>query len=128
MTKWDRADKRPPTLAEQRVAAPDAPPHRSRKNTRKWCRGKVGVEHVPGVRLSQTGRWAKSRGEVICHWEDCDHWSFVVMTGLRNKTGQFWRCLHEDYCATCGKTLSAGFNGVDSDRCPDYPHSPATSG
>lgn len=24
----------------------DTRPHRSRKNTRKWCRGKVGTEHV----------------------------------------------------------------------------------
>ncbi len=28
------------------------PKHRSKKNTRKWCKGKVGVEHV--------GKWTKT--------------------------------------------------------------------
>ena len=33
----------------------ESPPHRSKKNTKRWCKGKVGREHVPG-------EWGTRRG------------------------------------------------------------------
>lgn len=33
--------------AKNTRAEPEVAKHRSRKDTRKWCRGRVGVEHQP---------------------------------------------------------------------------------
>lgn len=50
-----------PKLDEARFLAPEAPPHSSRKNTRKWCRGKEGVEHKLEIRVSKWGNRISAR-------------------------------------------------------------------
>lgn len=124
MGKWDWAAKRPPTLDEQRVAAGESVPHRSRKNTRRWCRGKVGVEHRPGVRMGRWGVYAQAQGYPACRWEEKSHWVYQLLADKRVATWEgtgewFWRCYHEDHCTACGKVLGVNLNGVGPDRCPD---------
>lgn len=47
---------------------PEVRPHRSKKNTRKWCKGKVGVLHdVYLVKVYQPEFWF--RKEMWCSWE-----------------------------------------------------------
>jgi hypothetical protein len=76
---------RPP----QAPASPEVPKHQSKKNTRKWCKGKVGVLHQPKWRA-----WTKLpyRGKV----DDSTSLEFV--------------------CERCGKSLDfwVAWQGLDS--------------
>lgn len=48
----------------------DAPvPHQSGKNTKRWCRGKVGVEHMPKCvpyKGTSAPEYAKTWRELVC--------------------------------------------------------------
>lgn len=114
---WDTK----PKLDEARVLAPEAPKHRSRKNTRKWCRGKFGVVHQPEVRLGKWGQYMlarygpESRGQ--CGWETRHTWS------VKNDVRRFvplddWHydCRHEYVCSSCGKIL----RDARGRECPVY--------
>lgn len=127
---WDNWDGTKPKLDEAKFLAPDTPKHRSKKNRRKWCRGKTGVEHVPELQLSKWtqyhlasgklnpgNRW--SRQHLECHWDEGQHWEFVDGKMHWAGNGEFaWACRHEYWCANCGKILDkVGRN------CPDFhPH------
>ncbi|GAA5005843.1 hypothetical protein GCM10023317_40520 [Actinopolymorpha pittospori] len=70
---------------------------RSSKDTRRWCRSKDGLEHVPMVTMP-------SAGSVRCHshsWWNLDE--------------PVWSCWHVSICKRCGKRLSKEV------RCPDLP-------
>lgn len=76
----------------------------AKKDTRRWCKGKVGREHVREIREHrylpalkrdpQCGPWIASDGWVI----------------------QEWHCHHEVYCTVCGKVF-----WYDQFECPDRP-------
>lgn len=76
----------------------------AKKNTKRWCRGKVGVEHTPEVVLN---RWGY-RPERCCAAPD---W----MTQLWRSP---WRCFHQRRCTTCGKILDYFLDWKD---CPELP-------
>lgn len=86
-------------LDEQRASAPETPAHRSRKDRRRWCRGKVGVEHVTEVQADH-GR----RGQ---HTPLC--WRSEWMP-------RDWNCGHQEVCTNCGKIVRRTL-GVD---CPAF--------
>lgn len=94
---WPRRD-------EARVAQPEVPRHRSRKNTRRWCRGKVGVEHDRATRVSRnvTYRLTRDPTSRVCYRPEWYPTS--------------WWCNHEHYCTVCGKILRWSL-GED---CPDF--------
>lgn len=73
---WNHRPSQPP--------APDVPKHRSSKDTRSWCKGKVGRPHVPV--------WVQSRIQVHI-------WSRFV--GPREKDAPE----SEEVCGKCGKSL-----------------------
>jgi hypothetical protein len=97
VSDWDDE----PRLDERRAAAPDVPRHRARKNRRRWCRGKVGVEHVLDVRVSR-------------------HLSALNRVGAPCYRPEWWPrswwCNHERYCTNCGKIIDASLD----DQCPDF--------
>lgn len=77
---------------------PDAPEYRERRgrskrrDTKRWCRGKAGVEH---------------RVQVVSFKDiDCREWS---------ELGKSYLCFHENRCAECGRRL--GF--IKPQDCPD---------
>jgi hypothetical protein len=72
--------------------------HRSKKNTRLWCRGKPGVEHQTGVRLDS-------------YHEEIDNPCYRLQRWPKN-----WWCSHQRYCTVCGKIMQVGI-GRD---CPDF--------
>ena len=98
MSDWDDESR----LDERRASASEVPRHRSRKNTRRWCRGKIGVDHVLDVRLDRYGEMLWRRDKAPCYrpsWRPASWW-----------------CNHERYCTRCGKILDASLN----DECSNY--------
>jgi len=74
-----------------------------RKDTKTWCKGKVGREHDPMVVFRGDDKWRR------CRW---------VTTWAGNH--EFW-CFHESRCRTCNKILDRykhGWHGGVGDDCP----------
>jgi len=101
MTEWERRRDDP-------VATWNRPRHgRGQKDRRRWCRGKVGVEHKPTVvldswlgrtcGLSKVGKWEQYR----------TYKSWVII-------GTEWRCHHIEQCINCGKKL----RHLAGEECP----------
>lgn len=72
---------------------------KSKKNTKRWCKGKVGREHVPEIRFNEM-------------WRSLDR-----KCGARVR---FWGggCYHEEACSGCGKILRWA---LPWGECPDNP-------
>jgi hypothetical protein len=77
---------------------------RARKDTKRWCRGKVGVEHTPVLDYRS---FIKSyRDQPYCR---------VPPPWNPWKTN--WWCHHIEKCSECGKTLR---HSLDVGECPDF--------
>lgn len=77
-------------------------PQRGKKNTRKWCRGKVGTPHrVEVVRHHYYSH------TVPCHW-----WQGYVKRS--------WVCYHAQRCTVCGKYLLENLRS----ECPEFKDAP----
>lgn len=81
-----------------------------KKKTGKWCKGKVGVEHVAAIVKNHNLQ------RIECGWH--------VRNYLR-KAGQVvgvhsWRysCRHARQCIKCGKYTE--YLLTDPEQCPDY--------
>lgn len=86
----------------QYAYVPDGPtPPRARKDRRRWCRGKVGVEHVPQI---AEGKYLSRKNR--CQWRISysRHFDFT------------WWCRHERHCVNCGKILDPT---VPRAECPE---------
>lgn len=89
-----------------------------RKNTKLYCKGKVGRAHVPEIRYEK-GRDPNNK------WHQC---RFVSPYSLglypKGTKAPVWWCFHEWYCANCGKILNRYKNGwhggVGKEACPTY--------
>lgn len=120
---WD-ANGRHWDAKNERLAVDDEQPtpHRRRRPTRKWCKGKVGVQHTPEIRLESyvesLMRYPRivSRGRLIpapnqaCRW--VNHW---------RKDDWHYHCSHQRWCTTCGKILKTR---LEPRECPDYSPKP----
>lgn len=84
-------------------------PQRSKKNTRKWCKGKVGVEH--SVETVRHHYYSHHRQ---CHW-----WEFGV--GRYGHTERSWICYHAERCTVCGKYVTNNLRF----KCPDFSGAPS---
>ncbi|HEX9089802.1 MAG TPA: hypothetical protein VF867_20080 [Arthrobacter sp.] len=97
---WDKTKDQ---LREQTVRQTN-----KRKNTAKWCRGKVGVEHVTEIVINHN--YTNTRG---CNWYPI-YYSFKRRAeGPRDY--RYW-CKHSLRCTNCGKYTEI-FLGVE--QCPD---------
>lgn len=96
MREWNE-----PRRDEALASAPEVPRHRSRKDRKRWCRGKVGVEHVPETVL-RARRYVWSDGGPACFRPE---WN-----------PERWHCWHRIRCASCGRTLRDGVGR----ECPDW--------
>ena len=95
---WDDDTRR---LDERRADAPEVPRQRGRrKNTRRWCKGKPGVEHTTTVRLDPR-RLTRYRSQcgVLSWWP------------------HRWWCYHQLVCEKCGKILRYSI----PEDCPTRP-------
>lgn len=119
-----RSDER-----RQAVTADPEPAKRAprRKDTKRWCRGKVGVEHelAAAVRSFYGNAY-------VCGWRRTGYYASVEPPPVYPKgvpipkrrrlikrefvvTGREWRCFHEWRCTVCGKWLGS------LPQCPDEP-------
>lgn len=110
-------------LDEARVIAPEAAgPTRAKKDRRRWCKGKAGVEHAWEVQISKWAMhsrlaWGKANEHASCRWR-ADHQRINTTAGRRYlATGEWrWQCVHNHVCANCGKILEH-FSGIGKE-CP----------
>jgi hypothetical protein len=114
--EWDtppsRSAERSQAAAEDvREPAKKAP---GRKDTRAWCRGKVGVEHVPVIAVDHTIPALK--GGPRCEWKASWDWKAQAYA-------TWWYCPHHEVCGKCGKVLRER-RDILSRECPDYPGDP----
>lgn len=86
-------------------------PHHGHKNTRQWCKGKVGREHTLAIEIPPNA-WRQD-----CRW----------VTNIGNEP--WYSCQHVEMCTTCGKQLrrSDGWLATPDSKttlppgeCPDY--------
>lgn len=77
-----------------------------RRDRRRWCGGRVGVEHVLVTRYPPNlASWVTQRRSALCGPSVHYLWS-----------RQRWTCHHAVMCAACGRIVRE-YLGVD---CPDY--------
>lgn len=110
MSGWDDE----PRLDELRASAPDTPRHGRKKKTRRWCKGKVGVEHQTEIVIDErTYSWRSNFGtRPACYRPD---WLAKTKFGSRSESAS-WLCSHVKRCTVCGKILEH-YLGED---CPEY--------
>lgn len=94
-----------------RADARDETPHRSRKDRRAWCRGKIGVEHQPVIKLDKF--W--ERQQRLDPAKRC-RWSMWVIAGRPVDDRLYWHCLHQELCSGCGKILNWR---LEPAQCPE---------
>lgn len=105
MSSWyGRRKDDPDARWNRRMSTP------AKKDKRRWCRGKVGVEHVTEI---VEDRWAGRgcRGYDIGKWvryDDRKEWVIV---------DQGWMCCHIEQCVNCGKKM----RHIPREQCPDRP-------
>ncbi|HEX4393325.1 MAG TPA: hypothetical protein VH084_17550 [Mycobacterium sp.] len=112
---WDTK----PKLDEARVIAPETPPTpRAKKDRRRWCKGKVGVDHKLIIQKSKNSHYA----QVCCGWRCEHHWTAFLHGKRWTATGEvFFSCRHQRACVNCGKILE--HYGVGRE-CPDWTPKP----
>ncbi len=73
-----------------------------KKDTKRWCRGKEGVEHIPEIKKRQGYGGFRS----------CK-----MLNVSSERYPSIWSCNHELVCANCGKIIEWTLG----DDCPDKP-------
>ena len=109
----------PPGRSAERSSAAAEPAKRApaRKDTRRWCKGKPGREHVPRIVRLRTGYVSRS-----CEWVPRYDWR-AIRAGDDNFPVR-WACGHFESCANCGKILR-DLGGIPVAECESYPGSDA---
>lgn len=98
MREWNE-----PRKDEAKASAPETPPHRSRKDRRRWCKGREGVVHQPEIRLRRDVRHRLSaglgQGQARCRW------ALWFYRGERTKPRVTFWCAHERACVECERIM-----------------------
>jgi hypothetical protein len=111
---WDAQPARSDEVRQAAAADPEPvkrPP--GRKDTRTFCKGKRGVEHVLSLVLAHdyfTG------GGKVCEW------SPGIFSSHDGTFPVKWACRHREICQRCGKVLRESWQ-LARDECPAYPGS-----
>ncbi len=110
---WGRPPARSAELTTAVTADPEPvkrPP--GRKDTREWCRGKVGVPHQPAI--------VKGNGKLPCRWAGRYDYKLIRR---QDAWSVGWSCWHHEECSACGKILRATRH-LNASECPAYPGRP----
>jgi hypothetical protein len=104
---------------EPGVIDPEVAPHRPRRDRRRWCRGKMGVEHATEVALDAVGSYRRAINPraKVCTWRNGWNWQGLgADTTLARHEDWIWDCAHVEVCMNCGKNL----RGLAGTQCPDW--------
>lgn len=83
------------------VDVPDEPrPQRGRKNTKRWCKGKVGREHQPETVVNHQ--------YTTSNWTECHESRWMP---------NHWSCRHAVQCTVCGKYVKTW---LGREECPAW--------
>ena len=85
----------------------------ARKDTKHWCHGKEGAEHVPHLVLAEDTPQAR---EHACRWTVRWDWQVTHAWAVG------WKCGHREACAGCGRVLRE-LGDLKARECPVYPGS-----
>jgi hypothetical protein len=125
MANWDYpcepavSELRAPTLIDENPTR-----HQRRKQTKRWCRGKVGVEHTLEIRLKravasraqQPHKYGRDYYEQLdgyhCGWS---WWLWRIYDDWRYSCGHEWYCTRP----ACGKIFP-----LEPAECPEYQRHP----
>ena len=97
-------DKTKDELREQTIRQTN-----KRKKTAKWCKGKVGVEHVTEIVVNHNYT-AMHRG---CEWRTL----YMRRSGIVQVWKWHYSCIHSLQCVNCGKYVEYY---LDPEQCPDW--------
>jgi len=75
----------------------------AKKDRRRWCKGKIGVEHKLEVMLRKPMQIGDRIEDITCRYPSWGTRSWCP-----------WMCFHKRECVTCGKILEHGL-GIE---CP----------
>lgn len=89
-------------MSKQPLETDDWKPSHKKKNTKKWCKGKVGVEHEPVVELDKNYGWLDNSGHARCTVPEPD-----------DDRPLWMNCTHTVVCKNCEKVLK-----MHPDVCP----------
>lgn len=93
----------------QALALDDRPrPQRAKKDTKRWCKGHAGREHVP---QTERPKWTTRP----CELKGDSSWWPSRTSSIPDDD---WRCNHQLVCVNCGKILEYF---LDAALCPDRP-------
>lgn len=81
-------------MTDQAIKKQEPKNIRNKKNTKKWCKGKVGKEHEYVI-----GRHQEAKDRDQCHYA----------------FNAFWYCYHVEICKNCNKQ-----NALPEEKCPTY--------
>ena len=88
---------------------------KGRKDTRHWCRGKKGIDHVAQIVLDDWDLWVK---KPYCKWYPKRKWTDIDGVNVWEPTGEWaYRCLHVEQCKNCGKKLR---HRLPQEECPEF--------
>lgn len=91
----------------QYVEPPEVPRPRAKKDRRRWCRGREGIEHIPALTCDR--QW----GNGPCSW------GLSYYQGLHLA----WRCQHRRRCTVCHKVLDYT---IKTEECPSLRPKPVS--
>lgn len=101
---------RPSRAGEFREATQETPPAApARKDRRRWCKGRPGVDHVPRIVVVADRLYVTA-----CGWAPKEIWRSAEVT---------WKCRHREECAICGKVLRET-RELRREECPQWPGTP----
>jgi len=121
--------KNPAYRYKGEIPATDSPdrPVPGKKDTRRWCKGKVGREHVPGPLTLANGvahldapcvRDAERAVHNLAPYADPSASPEYRRLGARYSIWLGGRCWHQVRCVNCAKVLTDFASILD---CPDVP-------
>ncbi len=90
-----------------------------KKDTKTWCRGKVGQPHYTEIVRDKNLAYL-NKG---CHLDDAQYWERLMALPYYRKRaakGHFWRrwrCYHVEECINCKKVIR---HSINADECPEY--------
>jgi hypothetical protein len=99
MSKEDKREGIPSVSDRRRTDQDPERKPKSKKDTKRWCKGKVGREHVGEIVYNPM--W----GNPVCG----------VSTWMKHS--KRWSCHHMDACKNCGKRLRWS---ITLEECPTY--------